>query len=79
MAVQVDVTVKSTPTTTSVETETTSTTSDITLTGPQGPPGTGLIDGGSYWGANRDFLPNESGEETKLGGKLFQIPVSLTN
>ncbi len=68
MPVQVDVTVQSTPTTTSVETESTKTTSNVTLTGPQGPPGTGLIDGGTYWASNRNFLPNESGIENLGAG-----------
>ena len=76
MPVQVDVTVQSTPTTTSVETESTKTTSNVTLTGPQGPPGTGLIDGGTYWASNRNFLPNESGIEnlgagSQTWGNLF--------
>ena len=61
MPVQVDVTVKSAPTTTSVDTESTKATSSVAITGPQGPPGTGLIDGGNYWASNRDFLPNDSG------------------
>ena len=68
MPVQVDVTVQSTPTTTSVETESTKTTSNVTLAGPQGPPGTGLIDGGTYWASNRNFLPNESGVENLGAG-----------
>ena len=76
MPVQVDVTVKSTPTTTSVDTESTKATSSVAITGPQGPPGTGLIDGGNYWASNRDFLPNDSGIQnlgsgSKTWGDIF--------
>ena len=68
MAIQVDVIVKSAATTASVTTESTKATADVAITGPQGPPGTGLTDSTTHWSSDRDFMPYASGEQSLGSG-----------
>ena len=69
MPIQVDVIVKTAATTASVNTESTKATADVAITGPQGPPGTGLTDSTTHWSSDRDFLPYTSGAQS-LGRRL---------